>query len=131
MIGAALVARAAGSGHRAIGGEVGVPAARVRGWLRVMDPRLEAGPDVAAGAGPPRWGGPVDTQGPRLAVAGPAGGVGGGARMAVTAPVGPVGVLGPVTMRGSSPRRVRQVGSWPQVGHRGYEVVSTSNTSRL
>jgi hypothetical protein len=42
VIGAALVARAGGSGHRAIGRVRGVPAVRVRGWLRVMGGRLEA-----------------------------------------------------------------------------------------
>ncbi|MDQ2750375.1 MAG: helix-turn-helix domain-containing protein [Actinomycetota bacterium] len=42
VIGAALLARAGGSGHRAIGTELGVPAATVRGWLRVMAARLEA-----------------------------------------------------------------------------------------
>ena len=34
MIGAALVAHAAGDGHRRIAGRLGVPAATVRGWLR-------------------------------------------------------------------------------------------------
>jgi hypothetical protein len=42
VIGAALVARAAGQGHRPIGAALGVPAATVRGWLRVMAARLEA-----------------------------------------------------------------------------------------
>lgn len=42
VIGAALVARAAGFGHRPIGRELGVPAATVRGWLRAAAPRLEA-----------------------------------------------------------------------------------------
>ena len=41
VIGAALVARAGGSGHRVIGSTLGVPAATVRGWLRVMAARLE------------------------------------------------------------------------------------------
>ena len=42
VIGAALLARAGGSGHRSIGQELSVPAATVRGWLRVMGSRLEA-----------------------------------------------------------------------------------------
>lgn len=41
VIGAALAARARGSGHRPIGQALGVPAATVRGWLRVMNARLE------------------------------------------------------------------------------------------
>jgi len=42
VIGAALLARAGGSGHRRIAVELGVAAATVRGWLRVMGSRLEA-----------------------------------------------------------------------------------------
>jgi hypothetical protein len=42
VIGAALLARAAELGHRAIGHTLGVPAATVRGWLRVMAARLES-----------------------------------------------------------------------------------------
>jgi hypothetical protein len=42
VIGAALLARAGGAGHRSIGKKLMVPAATVRGWLRVMAPRLEA-----------------------------------------------------------------------------------------
>lgn len=34
MIGAALLARAAGAGHRPIAGRLGVPKDTVRGWLR-------------------------------------------------------------------------------------------------
>lgn len=34
VIGSALVAHAAGAGHRTIAGRLGVPAATVRGWLR-------------------------------------------------------------------------------------------------
>jgi hypothetical protein len=41
VIGAALLARAAGRGHRGIGVALRVPAATVRGWLRVMAGRLE------------------------------------------------------------------------------------------
>ena len=42
VVGAALSARAAGRGHRGVGVELGVPAATVRGWLRVMAGRLDA-----------------------------------------------------------------------------------------
>jgi hypothetical protein len=41
VIVAALLARAAGSGHRTIGERLGVPASTVRGWLRVWGARLE------------------------------------------------------------------------------------------
>lgn len=41
VIGAALVARAGGAGHRRIGLKLGVPAETVRGWLRVAAARLE------------------------------------------------------------------------------------------
>ena len=41
VIGAALLARAAGQGHRSIGAALKVPAATVRGWLRVMAGRLD------------------------------------------------------------------------------------------
>ncbi len=41
VIGAALLARAAGSGHRTIAEKLGVPASTVRGWLRVLGTRLE------------------------------------------------------------------------------------------
>jgi hypothetical protein len=39
---AALVARAAGCGHRGVAAEVGLPAGTVRGWLRRMSGRLDA-----------------------------------------------------------------------------------------
>jgi len=42
VIGAALSDRAAGAGHRLIASRLSVPAATVRGWLRVMNRRLEA-----------------------------------------------------------------------------------------
>lgn len=42
VIGAALLARAGGSGHRKIGVQLQIPATTVRGWLRVMGARLEA-----------------------------------------------------------------------------------------
>ena len=96
VIGAALLARAVGSGHRSIGLGLGVPAATVRGWLRVMAARLEATRlfllQVAARAG-------VDRPVPKalgsawadlLAALG-------AATTAVTDRFGPAGVLGPVT----------------------------------
>jgi len=96
VIGAALVARAGGSGHRRIGLELEVPAATVRGWLRVLGSRLEqvrtrllqvahrAGVDqrVPKAAGSP-W---LDV----LAALG-------AAAAAVTGRFGVFGVLGPVT----------------------------------
>jgi hypothetical protein len=96
VIGAALLARAGGSGHRWIGGRLGAPAATVRGWLRVMAGRLEATRlfllQVAHRAGVDR---PVPTAlgGPwrdLLAALG-------AATAAVTGRFGPVGALGPVT----------------------------------
>lgn len=97
VIGAALSARADGHGHRSIGTRLGVPAATVRGWLRVMATRLEpvrqvllqvmhrAGVDrpVPAATGSP-W---------RDMLAALA-----AARSAVAGRFGPVGVLGPVTV---------------------------------
>lgn len=41
LIWAALVAKAAGAGHRAIGARFGVPVGTVRGWLRVIGGRAE------------------------------------------------------------------------------------------
>jgi hypothetical protein len=96
VVGAALLARAGGAGHRAIGRQLGLPAATVRGWLRVMGTRLEATRllllQVARRAG-------VDQSVPTalgcpwrdlLAALG-------AAMAAVTGRFGPVGVLGPVT----------------------------------
>ena len=96
VIGAALTARAGGRGHRLIGVQLGVPAATVRGWLRVVSGRLEATRlfllQVARRAG-------VDLPVPKalgcpwcdlLAALG-------AAATAVTGRFGPVGVLGPVT----------------------------------
>ena len=96
VIGAALLARAAGAGHRVIGAALEVPAATVRGWLRVVAGRLEATRlhlcQVASRAG-------VDLTVPEalgcpwrdlLAALG-------AATAAVTGRFGPVGVLGPVT----------------------------------
>ena len=96
VIGAALAARAGGRGHRLIGVRLGVPAATVRGWLRVVSGRLEATRlfllQVARRAG-------VDQSVPKalgcpwrdlLAALG-------AAATAVTGRFGPVGVLGLVT----------------------------------
>lgn len=96
VIGAALTARAGGSGHRAVAATLGVPAATVRGWLRVMAARLEATRihllQVARRAG-------VDQPVPKalgcpwrdvLAALG-------AATTAVTSRFGGFGVLGPVT----------------------------------
>jgi hypothetical protein len=96
VVGAALVARAGGAGHRAIGRQLGLPAVTVRGWLRVMRTRLEAtrlfllqvarrvGVDqsVPTGLGCP-WRDLLAALGAAMA--------------AVTGRFGPVGVLGPVT----------------------------------
>lgn len=96
-IGAAFVARATGMGHRGIGDRLRVPAATVRGWLRVMGTRLERVRTtllvLARRAG-------IDQSIPKaqgcawrdLLAALEA------ARTAVTGRFGPVGVLGPVTM---------------------------------
>jgi hypothetical protein len=96
VIGAALSARAVGSGHRSIAQGLAVPAATVRGWLRTMGSRLEVARvhllQVARRAG-------VDLPMPKalgspwrdlLAALG-------AATAAVTGRFGPVGMLGPVT----------------------------------
>lgn len=128
VIGAALVARAGGSGHRVIGATLGVPVATVRGWLRVMGARLEAVRTwllaVAHRAG-------VDQPVPKalgspwrdvLAALG-------AATAAVTGRFGVFGVLGPVTAWqvavACSVGRLLSPG-WPPRG-----VGSTGNTSRL
>jgi hypothetical protein len=41
LIWAAVVAKAAGAGHRVIGARFGVPAGTVRGWLRVIEGRAD------------------------------------------------------------------------------------------
>jgi hypothetical protein len=96
VVGAALLARAEGRGHRSIGLALGVPAATVRGWLRVMAGRLEAtrvhllrvahraGVDLAV---PAALGCPWRDLLAAL----------GAATVALTGRFGPVGVLGPVT----------------------------------
>lgn len=96
VIGAALLARAAGRGHRWIGAALEVPAVTVRGWLRVMAGRLEAirvrlwqvarraGVDIAV---PQALGCPWRDLLAAL----------GAATAAVTGRFGPLGVLGAVT----------------------------------
>jgi hypothetical protein len=128
LIGSALVARAGGLGHRRIGRQLRVPAATVRGWLRVMGARLDPVRtvllQVAQCAG-------VDQPVPKaqgclwrdLLAALEA------ARTAVTGRFGPLGVLGPVTVwqlaAACSRGRLLSPG-WPP-GHWG----TASNTSRL
>lgn len=128
VIGAALVARAGGSGHRPIGNRLGVPVATVRGWLRVMGSRLEttrlhllavtsrAGVDWAV---PKALGSPWSDLLAAL----------GAATVAVTGRFGPVGVLGPVTAwqvaAGCSGGRLLAPG-WPPTG-----PSSVRNTSCL
>ena len=96
VIGAALLARAAGRGHRCSGAALKVPAATVRGWLRVAAGRLDA-VRVALLQAAVRAG--VDMRVPEtlgcpwrdlLAALGVA-------TAAVTGRFGPVGVLGAVT----------------------------------
>jgi hypothetical protein len=96
VIWAALVARAAGHGHRWIAALVGAPASTVRGWLRRMGTRLEpvrvhfivvarrAGVDQAApDATGEAWGDVVAAVG--------------AAFVAVTSRFGPAGLVGTVT----------------------------------
>jgi hypothetical protein len=96
VIGAALLTRAGGSGHRPIAERLRVPAATVRGWLRVMAGRLEATRwhllQVVRRAGvdrpiPKALGSPWRDLLAALAAA----------TAAVLGRFGPVGVLGPVT----------------------------------
>lgn len=96
VIGAALLARATGSGHRTIGERLGVPASTVRGWLRVLGARLEPVRlhllQVAHRAGvdqpvPEALGSPWRDVFAAL----------GAATVAVTGRFGTLGVLGPVT----------------------------------
>jgi hypothetical protein len=96
VIGAALLARASGSGHRPIARALGIPASTVRGWLRVMAARLEPVRlylvQVARRAGvdqpvPTALGSPWRDLLAAL----------GAATAAVTGRFGAVGVLGPVT----------------------------------
>lgn len=96
VIGAALAARARGSGHRVIGALLAVPAATARGWLRRMGARLEEVRtvllQVAARSGvdwlvPEAQGCPWRDLLAALTAAGEA----------VTGRFGRVGVLGPVT----------------------------------
>lgn len=118
VIGAALLARAAGRGHRLVALALKVPAATVRGWLRVIAGRLgttrvqllqvahRAGVDVAV---PEALGCPWRDLLAAL----------GAATAAVTGRFGPVGVLGPVTAwqvaAACSAGRLLAPG-WPAVG---------------
>lgn len=127
VIGAALLARAAGRGHRLVALTLKVPAATVRGWLRVIAGRLgttrvqllqvadRAGVDVAV---PEALGCPWRDLLAAL----------GAATAAVTGRFGPVGVLGPVTAwqvaAACSAGRLLAPG-WPAVG-----VGSAGNTTR-
>jgi hypothetical protein len=128
VIGAALLARAGGSGHRPIGASLRVPAATVRGWLRVMAGRLEstrlhllavarrAGVDVVV---PKALGCPWRDLLAAL----------GAATAAVTGRFGGFGVLGPVTAwqvaAACSAGRLLAPG-WPDAG-----PGTARNTSRL
>ena len=128
VIGAALLARAGGSGHRTIGRKLRVPAATVRGWLRVLASRLEATRlhllQVAHRAGvdqpvPEALGSPWHDVLAAL----------GAATAAVTGRFGVFGVLGPVTAwqvaAACSAGRLLSPGwppPWPGAG---------ANTSRL
>lgn len=96
VIGAAVLARAGGSGHRSIARALGVPAETVRGWLRAMACRLESVRlyllQVVRRAGvdqplPKALGSPWRDLLAAL----------GAATAAVTGRFGAVGVLGPVT----------------------------------
>lgn len=96
VIGAVLLARTNGSGHRPIAQALGIPASTVRGWLRVMAARLEPvrlyWVQVARRAGvdqsvPTALGSPWRDLLAAL----------GAATAAVTRRFGVVGVLGPVT----------------------------------
>jgi hypothetical protein len=120
VIGAALLARAAGQGHRSIGAALKVPAATVRGWLRVMADRLDlarvhllqvahrAGVDITV---PEACGCPWRDLLAALSAA----------TAALTGRFGPVGVLGPVTAwqvaAACSAGRLLAPG-WPAAGHR-------------
>ena len=120
VIGAALLARAAGKGHRSIGAALKVPAATVRGWLRVMAGRLDlarvhllqvahrAGVDITV---PEACGCPWRDLLAAL----------GAATAALTGRFGPVGVLGPVTAwqvaAACSAGRLLAPG-WPAAGRR-------------
>lgn len=128
VIGAALVARAGGWGHRRVGRQLGVPADTVRGWLRRMGTRLESTRtfllQVTRRAGvdqpvPKAQGGPWRDLLAALEAA----------RTAVTGRFGPFGVLGPVTVwqlaAACSAGRLLFPG-WPPP-HSG----TVSNTSRL
>lgn len=79
VIGAALVAMVAGSGHRRVAADVGLPASTVRGWRRAFVARAEA-----VRAHFTRWGHALD---PRLGRVQPAGGEGADALEAIAVAV--------------------------------------------
>ena len=96
VVWAALVAKAAGAGHRVIGARLGVPAATVRGWVRVIGGRAAAVRDwflgVAVTAG-------VDVVIPKATGSGCGDVIAavGAAAAAIGSRFGPGSVLGPVT----------------------------------
>ena len=118
VVGAAVMARAGGAGHRSAGAGLGVPVATVRGWWRRLATRLDwvrvfllqvavrAGVDVAV---PTALGCPWRDLLAAL----------GAATAAVTGRFGPLGVLGPVTAwqvaAACSAGRLLALG-WPPLG---------------
>lgn len=96
LIWAALVAKAAGAGHRRIGVRLGIPVSTVRGWLRVMGGRRDVVRDwflgVAVAAG-------VDVSIPKATGSGCGDVLAavGAARSAIAARFGDASVLGVVT----------------------------------
>ncbi|WP_078294676.1 hypothetical protein [Mycobacterium sp. D16R24] len=96
LIWAAVVAKAAGAGHRVIGARLGIPAGTVRGWLRVLTGRVQVVRhwfiSVAVTAG-------VDVSIPRASGSGCGDVLAavGAAREAITARFGGESVIGAVT----------------------------------
>jgi len=96
-IGDALVAKAAGSGHRPIAARLGVPAATVRGWLRRFGAMAERIREHFT-----RWAVALD---PLLGPVNPAGSTFGDA-------VGAIGVAAAAAVRRWGPRPPWSVASW-------------------